>query len=363
MRACYFYNFSRVKWHLIKDFFDSPSLCSKCIRVSSLNDALTKALDEKATVYFWGKNIDEELLEYCRKQSIEVRFVEDGFIRSLGLGSALSKPFSLVMDSRGIYFDPTAPSDLEYILENTEFSEEQLKNAAEVLEAVTRLKLSKYNHQMDVEDLGIKPSANQKVILVPGQVDDDMSVKFGAFGLNNMSLLERVRLSCPDAYIIYKPHPDVLSKNRLGDLSDDIPLKYADIIIKHVGIDSVLAHVDEIHTMTSLVGFDALVRKKKVVTYGLPFYAGWGLTEDERKSSRRTRRLTLLELVAGALLVYPKYYHPKTGFEVNVFEVLEYIALEKQKLKENWFKRTQLKFQGVFLPRIRNLLKNFRHSS
>jgi capsular polysaccharide export protein len=65
--------------------------------------------------------------------------------------------------------------------------------------------------------------------------------------------------------------------------------------------------VDEVHVMTSLTGFEALLRHKPVFCYGQPFYAGWGLTHDRHALLRRTRRLTLDELVAGALLLYPVY--------------------------------------------------------
>lgn len=60
--------------------------------------------------------------------------------------------------------------------------------------------------------------------------------------------------------------------------------------------------------MTSLSGFDALLRGKRVVVYGRPFYAGWGLTEDHLPINRRQRQLTLDALVAGALLRYPLYW-------------------------------------------------------
>jgi len=53
--------------------------------------------------------------------------------------------------------------------------------------------------------------------------------------------------------------------------------------------------------MTSLSGFEALLRDKKVVTYGSPFYAGWGLTEDHAVTERRCRRRTLEELIYLAL--------------------------------------------------------------
>ncbi|WP_052501384.1 capsular polysaccharide export protein, LipB/KpsS family [Thiomicrospira microaerophila] len=309
------------------------------------------------TVFFWGKKQDAALLNWARDHDVNVRFVEDGFIRSLGLGSALSKPISLVMDSRGIYFDPTGSSDLEHILKTTDFTDKDLSEAAALISYINTANLTKYNHLADVRDLDIDPKPGQKIILVPGQVDDDMSVKFGAFGLNNLSLLEKVRALRPDDFIIYKPHPDVLSKNRVGLMPDEEILRFADKVVKKVGIGSVLAHVDEVHTMTSLVGFDALLRGKRVFTYGLPFYAGWGLTQDSHVSERRGRALTLNELVVGALILYPLYLNPKTQSFCSASEALEYMAEQKAQLNKNILKRAMLSFYGYLFPRIRNGIK------
>lgn len=68
-----------------------------------------------------------------------------------------------------------------------------------------------------------------------------------------------------------------------------------------------LMQVDEVHVMTSLVGFEALLRDKIVVSYCQPFYSGWGLTQDIIPNLRRGRPLLLDELVAGALIEYPLY--------------------------------------------------------
>ena len=66
--------------------------------------------------------------------------------------------------------------------------------------------------------------------------------------------------------------------------------------------------------MSSLAGFEALLRGKAVTTYGAPFYAGWGLTRDLGPvPDRRTATRTLDELVAAVLLLYPRYLDPKTG--------------------------------------------------
>jgi len=71
--------------------------------------------------------------------------------------------------------------------------------------------------------------------------------------------------------------------------------------------------VDELHTLTSLSGFEALMRGLPVYTYGGPFYAGWGLTKDRVEFPRRTRRLSLDELVAGTLILYAAYHDWLTG--------------------------------------------------
>src|SRR3546814_2089924 len=101
----------------------------------------------------------------------------------------------------------------------------------------------------------------------------------------------------PDAFIVYKPHPDVVSGNRMGKIQLAEAQKWADHIAMELSVTSCIDACAEVHTMTSLTGFDALLRGKHVVTYGQPFYAGWGLTEDKLKTGlatgRRKRRLTL----------------------------------------------------------------------
>jgi capsular polysaccharide export protein len=75
-----------------------------------------------------------------------------------------------------------------------------------------------------------------------------------------------------------------------------------------VPMGRLLEAVDEVHVLTSLAGFDALIRGKPVTTHGCPFYAGWGLTRDFCEPiARRGRLLKLDELVAAALILYPVY--------------------------------------------------------
>ena len=89
---------------------------------------------------------------------------------------------------------------------------------------------------------------------------------------------------------------------------------------------SLLAHVDAVETMTSLTGFEALIRGLPVTTHGAPFYAGWGLTEDLCPVPRRDRRLTLDALVALALVLYPRYVDPQTGLPCPVEVIVERLS-------------------------------------
>jgi capsular polysaccharide export protein len=150
--------------------------------------------------------------------------------------------------------------------------------------------------------------------LVPGQVEDDRSVQTGGCGLSNLELLERVRNRGPDAFILYKPHPDVVAGHRKGAISEISALGFADQIVSTPPISSLIASVDEVHVNTSLTGFEALLREKSVTTYGVPFYAGWGLTSDLGPvPNRRTARRSLDEFVAATLLIYPRYLDPVTN--------------------------------------------------
>ncbi len=146
------------------------------------------------------------------------------------------------------------------------------------------------------------------MILVPGQVADDASIRLGTGAVNTAEgLLAAVRERRPTDYIVYKPHPDVLSGNRNGLVQAQ---SLADVVDLDSDIVSLIEAADEVHTLSSLSGFDALLRDKPVFTYGLPFYAGWGLTEDAISPQPwRERALTLDMLTAGTLIRYPIYWN------------------------------------------------------
>ncbi|GHE20527.1 capsular polysaccharide biosynthesis protein [Halomonas urumqiensis] len=276
----------------------------------------------------WSSQVDTALENDCEARQLSLWRMEDGFIRSVGLGTDLTRPLSLVLDSQGIYYDPGQPSDLERLLNDSDFDAELLARAAALRERLVRLKLSKYN--VAGQQLPALPEGKRR-ILVPGQVETDASIQRGSPDVRtNSALLAAVRERHPDACILYKPHPDVLTGARVG-LLDDTARRLYDLDVGTVAISDLLEVVDEVHTMSSLTGFEALLRGRRVSTYGMPFYAGWGLTEDRQHNPRRQRKLSLDALVAGTLLLYPGYVDPASGQLCNAETTVT--LLEKQRAR------------------------------
>lgn len=279
-----------------------------------------RSLPSGAPVLVWASRE----LPACGGASQAYIRVEDGFLRSVGLGADLVAPLSWVFDSTGIYYDSTGPSDLETLLLTAEFGKDLTRRAATLRERLVALGLTKYNVGHAAWE---RPARAQRVILVPGQVHGDASLRRGAPDVDsNLALLQRVRYANPDAYVLYKRHPDVAAGLRTGGPGESHVHKFCDAEVTSVSMSHLLDAVDEVHVMTSLAGFEALLRGRRVVCYGQPFYSGYGLTSDVIPVVRRTRRLTLDQLVAGALILYPVYVSRRTGRHIEVEAVLDELA-------------------------------------
>ncbi|MGC1495903.1 MAG: capsular polysaccharide biosynthesis protein [Sulfitobacter sp.] len=274
-----------------------------------------------------ARNTDRPWMVWAGKAQIgheDALRVEDGFLRSRGLGAELVPPLSLVCDDLGIYYDPSRPSRLEKWIEaRAKLRPDQQLRAAKLIKSLTDSALSKYNLKGALPDLDGLPKG--KRILVPGQVEDDASILKGTDVVSrNMALLEATRQANPQAVILYKPHPDVEAGLRRGAID---ALGIADVVLDHSDPIPMLDAVDEVWTMTSLLGFEALLRGVPVVTFGAPFYAGWGLSDDRGDVPPRRRADVSIEgLVHAALIDYPRYFDPKTALACPVEVVVERLA-------------------------------------
>lgn len=284
-----------------------------------------QAPDEFARAIAWKTRTRPSVLSKLGQVGAEIVEIEDGMVRSSGLGANCVPPLSVVIDEKGIYFDPSRPSDLEHILQFADMSPALVERAANLRRMLVIGGIGKYGR--DTEEPGRAVDRGRRRILVAGQVEDDRSILCGGAGRTNRSLLESARAMEPDAWISYKPHPDVVAGHRKGHIADAEALMFADELVLAGSPSSCIEASDAVHVITSLTGFEALLRGKVVVTHGVPFYAGWGLTRDLGPvPARRNRRRSLDELVAATLLLYPRYVDPVTRLPCPAEVVVERIA-------------------------------------
>ncbi|GAP38677.1 capsular polysaccharide export protein, LipB/KpsS family [Piscinibacter sakaiensis] len=276
-------------------------------RVSRLRDPA--GVEPRDAVALWGSAAPPPGLP----PGVALWRLEDGFLRSVGLGADLVRPLSWVVDRLGIYYDAGAPSDLERLLAQEPIDAALRRRAAALREALVAAGLTKYN--LGGAAPWRRPAAcapGRPVVLVPGQVESDASIRHGAGAVHgNLALLRAVRADRPQAWIVYKPHPDVVAGLRSGRIDGAEERAVYDELVTDAPMAALLEAVDEVQVMTSLAGFEALLRGRPVSTHGAPFYAGWGLTRDlglpPAVAARRGRMRSLDELVACALLLYPRY--------------------------------------------------------
>jgi capsular polysaccharide export protein len=276
----------------------------------------------------WGYNEPFFLCFAAKIRGIPVYRMEDGFLRSAELGSAHTTPYSLVLDGRGLYYNPQTPSDLEEILNHHEFNDKELSDAKYCMDLMQELRLSKYNPA----PVGTHGSLGLKVrrrVAVIGQVKNDRSVRMG--NVDSWSEEELVRLAKhenPGAEIIYRPHPDVYRGFQRNIFRRKGVENFCTLSPPEGPLPDFLDEIDHVYVITSLAGLEALLRGIKVTVVGAAFYAGWGLTDDRVSMAlRREKKRSLVELFAAVYLKYPRYLgntHAATrnGFEIAAFRIL-----------------------------------------
>ena len=311
---------------IVRELFSVPA--GRPVFFRSVSEAIDAARRNRGRVVAWATRLEPRHEAECADHDIDLVRIEDGFIRSIGLGAGFSSAASLAVDSRGIYYNPARPSDLEDLLQTAVLSDADRAAGARIRQRIVELRLSKYNlHRGETVSVEAR---GRKVILVPGQVADDASV------LNSMSpsidlrsgesvnlqLLRHARARNPDAYLIFKPHPDVRNGLRKGHIAPDKVRSFADLIVDDVDIADLIAMCDGIETISSLAGFEALLRGKDVTVHGLPFYAGWGLTNDLARSPRRTARRTIEEICYVVFVQYTRHVHPVSYQACTIHDLL-----------------------------------------
>lgn len=257
----------------------------------------------------WGRKPTGRLAGFLArlfgKPSLQL---EDGFLRSVGLGLAGAEPLSLIIDDMGVYYDAAAPSRLEHLLQYEPLDEpELLTRAAKLRARLRKARISKYNV---AQGLILPPEAGDDYVLVIDQRAGDQSIRSGgADEATFRDMLAAARQDYPGHVIVIKTHPDADMAGMKGYFAEQTervvlagPATNPWVLIEEA------AHV---YTVSSQMGFEALMAEKPVTVFGRPFYAGWGLSIDRQAFARRSRRLAIDQLTAAALILLPTYYDPE----------------------------------------------------
>ncbi|CAH7354878.1 putative Beta-3-deoxy-D-manno-oct-2-ulosonic acid transferase [Vibrio chagasii] len=278
---------------------------------------------------FWGVSEHHSDLAYAQRKNIPIWRMEDGFLRSIGLGCHHNLPSSLVIDkTSGIYFDPTSENGLSLLISSVDrvITPEHHILFSNFIDS----SLSKYNSYSG--SLTFEPTSDS--VLVIGQVEDDSSILKGGCGYDNLSAVMKAISDNPDSHVYYKPHPDVISGKRLGAECHKEIEKGATIISEPLPLVELVSNFDRVYVISSLVGLEALFRGATVTVLGKPFYAGWGLTDDRNASLVTdlvsyfgTRELALIHLFRSVYIDYPDYFNlsdcKKTSFSKVMNEIFD----------------------------------------
>jgi capsular polysaccharide export protein len=279
----------------------------------------------------WGmKESAQKALTFSKENNLPYISLEDGFIRSVGLGVEGSPPLSLCIDHIGIYYDATRPSRLEQILNHHGWEDaELLKQARSAIDFILANRLSKYNHAPLVDSKIFKDDADERVLVVD-QTLGDMSITLGlAEQKRFQEMYQQARNENPNAHIYIKTHPDVITGKKQGNITNEYTDELTTFIYEDCNPISLLEYFHKVYVVTSQLGFEALLLKKEVHCFGMPFYAGWGLTRDRLTCERRILRRSVEEVFAAAYLIYPRYIHPRTGKPGTIFDVIHFLAEQK----------------------------------
>lgn len=308
------------------------------------DDCKKKANAEYAVI--WGYNTGDKnrhTLAEAIAYNIPVMLFEPGFISSgttwvakNELGKFLVE-HSVVSDTKGQYFDAKRNTDLEdFLNSDVTIGTNDIEVAKSLRNKIVGNKISKYNHQpIYTPTIGRN---RVKKVLVVDQSYGDMSIGRGCANENTFKrMLECAINENPGCDILVKTHPDTIAGKKgkkLGYYSDLMTKDYSNVYKVTMPINpySLMDICDKVYVCTSQFGFEALMAGKEVRTFGIPWYAGWGLTKDDKTCSRRTQKRSIDELVFAFYCLYTKWAMPMKKRGSSPEEVINHMIELRREL-------------------------------
>lgn len=298
-----------------------------------VNSASLAAGERLDTAFVWGMGDRPEnraALDAARRHGAQVVFCEDGFLKSADTWANSGAPLryrrgcSVVFDTRAPYYDATRPTDLELALNDSSLSlsRDELAQSRRLIGRIVGSRLTKYNHQPLICRQHGRPGRPK--VLVVDQSFGDFSVRLGLAEESTFAdmLTDAVREN-PESDVLVKTHPDAMTGERRGYYDSLVEGSGVFRVAEPVNPYSLLEQVDKVYVCTTQLGFEALMAGKEVHVYGMPFYAGWGLTIDRMECPRRTERRSLEELFNVVYIRYTKWVDPCTGRRCTIEDAID----------------------------------------
>ena len=233
--------------------------------------------------------------------------IEDAFVRSLRPGRMGDAPLGVMIDGDAVHFDSAKPSRLEEILALDPLDDSNILERARVgIARIRDLHLSKYN----IHDPDLPPPAPGYVLVVD-QTKGDASIRHA--GANAATFAEMLALAVeenPGQRIVIKTHPETQMGLRPGHFGAAGLPPQVSLCTDALSPWALLDGAISVYTVSSQLGFEAILAGHRPHIFGQPFYAGWGLSQDRNPVARRNRNLTRTQLFAGAMLLAPTWYDP-----------------------------------------------------
>lgn len=275
-----------------------------------------------------------QLLSHALSSHKRVLFVETTFFGGFAswaekqLPPEARRPLGFIVDDLAFYFDATRPSRLELTLNDKDFSlsKEEIYRARALIKRIVEHRLTKYNYLPDHRGALVDRSGFERAVLVVDQGEADSSIELGLANAHTFSkMLDAAIAENPDAIVLVKTHPDTVAKGRPSHFVQGHAHPRVKFISTQVNPHTLLDNVDSVYSVSSQLGFEALLRGKRVVLFGAPFYAGWGLTDDRIQIPRRSQRRTIEDVFHTACITHSLYLDTQTGETCTMERALDQI--------------------------------------
>lgn len=299
---------------------------------------LPEGADLLFTHSLYEEDYDAKFMELeAMRRGVPVILSDEGFLHSIEPVEQLEKNkfrqgHSLVLDMGGDYINAGSPSRIENILNSDwEMSQEERCRAERLIKTILVQKLSKYNSQKST-DFCLPSSQGVDKVLVVDQLYGDMSISYGQATDEMFSeMLGAALEENPEADIYVKAHP-VKGKKHFAGYEDHPRVIWLEATMNPVAL---LEQMDKVYVCTSQLGFEALMCGKEVHVFGMPFYAGWGGTNDRQICSRRQKRRSVEEIFYAAYVFSTVYLSYRTRKVCEIEDVIdELLELRRKYLGE-----------------------------